>query len=84
MTHPDYSTTSMLNFFSIPVIFLLLMSSLTACAPSEKSITEGQATVEYDLLYTLPEETISYDDEVRPILETAVWFATAAMTRPVS
>jgi len=47
----------------------LLILFLSACAPSEKTITTDQATVDYDLLYTLPEETISYDDKVRPILE---------------
>ena len=41
---------------------------LAACS-KEKSITADQAVVEYDLLYNMPEETISYDKEVRPILE---------------
>jgi len=41
---------------------------LAACS-KEKSITADQAVVEYDLLYNMPEETISYDEEVRPILE---------------
>jgi hypothetical protein len=49
--------------------FTLLMLLLSACAPSGKSITADQATVDYDLLYTLPEEIISYDEKVRPILE---------------
>ncbi|MGB5278804.1 MAG: fatty acid cis/trans isomerase, partial [Gammaproteobacteria bacterium] len=48
----------------------LLILFLSACAPSEKTITTDQATVDYDLLYTLPEETISYDEKVRPILES--------------
>jgi hypothetical protein len=43
---------------------------LVSCSPSEKPITAGQATIEYDLLYTLPEDIISYDEEVRPILES--------------
>ena len=47
----------------------LLLLLLSACAPSEKSITADQATVDYDLLYTLPKENISYDEKVRPILE---------------
>jgi hypothetical protein len=42
---------------------------LAACS-KEKSITADQAVVEYDLLYNMPEETISYDKEVRPILES--------------
>jgi len=52
------------------IIIPLVMLLLSACAPSEKTITTDQATVDYDLLYTLPEEAISYDDKVRPILES--------------
>ena len=49
-------------------IGLLLL--LTACSSSEKPITADQATVDYDLLYTLPKEDISFKDEVQPILES--------------
>ena len=45
------------------------MLLLSACSPSEKTITAEQAIVEYDLLYTLPKEAISYEDVVQPILE---------------
>lgn len=48
----------------------MLVIILSACSSKEESITAGQATIEYDLLYTLPGETISYDEEVRPILES--------------
>ncbi len=51
-------------------IIVCLIAILTACTPSEQSITAEQATVEYDLLYTLPEEGIAYDETVRPILES--------------
>ena len=47
----------------------LLMLLLSACSPSEKSINADQATIEYDLVYSMPKETISYDEKVRPILE---------------
>ena len=64
------------NYMTIPVrqitaLFFLtmLMLLLSACTPSEKTVTADQATVEYDLLYSLPKETISYDEEVRPVLE---------------
>ena len=50
--------------------FILVILFLSACSPSEKSVTANQATVEYDLLYTLPEEIISYDEKVRPVLES--------------
>jgi hypothetical protein len=46
------------------------MLLLSACSSSEKSVTTDQATVEYDLVYTMPKETISYDEKVRPILES--------------
>ncbi len=49
-------------------VFSLLM--LSACSLSEKSITADQAIVEYDLLYTLPKEIISYNEKVRPVLES--------------
>ena len=48
----------------------LAMLMLFACSSKEPSITADQATVEYDLLYTLPKEPVSYDEEVRPILES--------------
>ena len=48
----------------------VLVLLLSACSSKEPSITADQATVEYDLLYTLPKDPISYDEEVRPILES--------------
>ena len=51
----------------IGVTLLLLL--LSACSSSEKSVTADQAVVEYELLYTLPKEDLSYKDEVQPILE---------------
>ena len=64
------------NTMAIPVrqvtalfFISMLMLLLSACTPSEKSITADQATVEYDLVYSMPKETISYDTEVRPVLE---------------
>jgi len=50
--------------------FILLVFLLTACSSSEKSVTAEQAAVEYDLLYTLPKETISFKDEVQPVLDS--------------
>ncbi len=43
---------------------------LAACARQEKpSPTLDQATVDYDILLTLPTQPISYQEKVRPILE---------------
>ncbi len=55
--------------YSILAIILLVTGILTGCASSEPSITAGQPAVEYDLLYSLPAEPISFDEDVRPILE---------------
>ena len=49
-------------------IFLVLGMILSACA-SKPSLTTDQATVEYDLLLTVPTDTISYTHRVKPILE---------------
>jgi hypothetical protein len=54
------------NFACSAVSVLLLLS---ACSSSDKSVTADQATIEYDLLYTLPKEEISFKDQVQPILE---------------
>ena len=49
---------------------ILVMFFLSACSSSEKSVTAEQATIEYDLLYTLPKESISFKEEVQPILDS--------------
>ena len=52
------------------LIVITLVLLLSACSSKEPSITADQAIVEFDLLYSMPKETISYDEEVRPILES--------------
>ena len=54
---------------SVLIGIALVILILSACSKKE-SVTAEQATVEYDLLYSLPEETVSYDEQVRPILES--------------
>ena len=53
-----------------PGLLLICLSLLlvVACTPKH-SLTSDQATVDYDLLLTVPEEPISFDQAVRPILE---------------
>ena len=55
-------------FKSICSVFLLTLL-LTACSSSDKTITADQAIVEYDLLYDMPKQTMSFNDEVLPVLE---------------
>lgn len=42
---------------------------LAACGAPKQSITSAQAKVDYDLLFSMPEQIISYEDKVAPILE---------------
>jgi hypothetical protein len=63
------STPCTLKNIAALISIALIMLLLPGCS-KEKSITADQAIVEYDLLYTLPKEAISYDEEVRPILES--------------
>jgi len=46
-----------------------LVFIVSACGPSEHSITADQAKVEYDLVYTTPEEPLSFREQVLPVLE---------------
>ena len=57
------------RYFPYLILFLLTLFTISACATKKESITAQQATVDLSLLQTLPKENISYDDEVRPVLE---------------
>ena len=49
--------------------FLIFISTLIIAACSAKpSVTQDQATVDYDLLLTMPKEKISYNQAVKPLL----------------
>lgn len=51
------------RFILVAVVLLL-----SACG-ADRSITEDQARVEYDLLYTTPAEPLSFHEQVLPVLE---------------
>lgn len=67
--HRFSSVATSRNKVTASVCIILLMLLLSACSSSERSVTAEQATVEYDLLYSLPKEAISFKEEVQPILE---------------
>lgn len=46
-----------------------LLFILSACGPSEHAITADQSRVEYDLVYTTPEQPLSFREDVLPVLE---------------
>ncbi|MCB9604709.1 MAG: fatty acid cis/trans isomerase [Sandaracinus sp.] len=51
-------------------LMLVLLVSGTACrSPSRILSTRGQAHVDFDIVERMPEERLSYADEVRPILD---------------
>lgn len=49
-------------------IILVAVFLIPACV-SEPPVTQGQATVDYDLLLTVPAEDISYQYRVKPVLD---------------
>jgi hypothetical protein len=64
------STVQLKNHRFIPVLLLLVISmiALSSCAGKKESITVQQSTIDLALLQTLPEEKISYENSVKPIL----------------
>lgn len=54
----------------LPPVVIFIYLFLSACSTSDRSVILEQPKVEYELLYTTPEEKISYDEKVRPILES--------------
>ena len=54
---------------SLLIIFFAISLMLTSCTLSKTDHTQEQATVDYDLLLTLPDEPISYHRSVKPVLE---------------
>jgi hypothetical protein len=61
----EYKVRSQSKFFVLAIGLFLI----SACAPSKKTASIDQVTVEYDLIYSLPKENISYNDRIKPILE---------------
>lgn len=57
--------TYLLRFF----LALFAATLVNACTFSQQSITADQATIEYDLLYTLPQQPLSFNNDVLPVLE---------------
>ena len=56
-------------YIDILAICLLASTLLSACTAQRPSVTQEQATVDYNLLLTLPKQDISYQETVKPILE---------------
>ncbi|UCE90324.1 MAG: fatty acid cis/trans isomerase, partial [Pseudomonadota bacterium] len=57
------------NFLVAVAALFLLVLAVSACSSSAPSLTAQQATVDYNLLYSLPKQPIPYAARVRPVLE---------------
>ncbi len=57
------------RYFYYLVIGIITLLTVSACAVKTESFTAQQPTIDLDILQTLPEENVSYDHQVRPILE---------------
>lgn len=64
-------TFKMMKFRLIPglLFFIILVLAISSCATKKAPVTRGQATIDLDLIQTLPKEKIAYEDSVRPILQ---------------
>lgn len=52
------------------IIFISAYALLVACSSKEESITADQATIDYDLIYTMPKQAVDYESKVKPVLES--------------
>ena len=50
-------------------VFVFILLLLSACTSPDKPVIDSHETIENELLFTTPIELISYNEEVRPILE---------------
>lgn len=51
------------------VFFLLISLLISSCATDKKQVIEEQQKLDNELLSSLPEQRLSYEDEVRPVLQ---------------
>ncbi|NOX43398.1 MAG: hypothetical protein GXP19_06660, partial [Gammaproteobacteria bacterium] len=51
------------------ICIVMLITLLSACSSSNKSVQLEQVNIEYDLLYDMPKEKLSFNHDVLPILE---------------
>lgn len=72
ITHVNHSYANniapLIRMATLPAIVLLFLL-LSACSSKETTFTTDQAKIEYDMLFTVPKETISFKESVQPVLE---------------
>lgn len=57
------------RFFSGLLLTVCAVLAMSSCATKKDPLTAGQATIDLDLLQTLPKENISYEKSVKPVLQ---------------
>ncbi len=60
---------SLLNLFDKGIASILAVIILVSCSAPKDSIVKEQAQVDWSLLFSLPSERISFQEQVKPILE---------------
>ena len=58
-----------IKLFSVFLLFIFTVLAISSCATKKEPITAQQATIDLDLLQTLPEEKISYEKSVKPVMQ---------------
>jgi len=55
--------------FSYLLLFLAISLLVSSCATDKKKATEEEKKIDFALLQSLPQQKLSYEDEVRPVLQ---------------
>jgi hypothetical protein len=58
-----------IRYFCCLALFILTTLIVSACATKKEKLTDKQSRVDLSLLQTLPEEIISFNDQISPVLE---------------
>jgi hypothetical protein len=58
-----------IKLFSVFLLFIFTVLAISSCATKKEPFTAQQATIDLDLLQTLPEEKISYENSVKPVMQ---------------
>jgi hypothetical protein len=58
-----------IRYFCCLALFILTTLIVSACATKKEKLTDKQSRVDLSLLQTLPEENISFNDQISPVLE---------------
>ena len=55
--------------FSHLLLLLVISLLISSCATDKKEVVKEQDRIDFELLQSLPQQQLSYEDEVRPVLQ---------------